>query len=84
VNDPEAARLQSEKLTRGYAGTDQCPIPGIPNSTTTTAAAKAADTATAATSTATSDDDEPAEPTVESVAVEKSFEDSSAHVATDQ
>jgi hypothetical protein len=83
VNDPEAARLQSEKLTRGYAGTDQCPIPGIPNSTTA-AATKAADTATAATSTATSDDDEPAEPTVDSVAVEKSLDDSCAHVGTDQ
>ena len=31
VNDPEAARAMSEKVTRSTAGTEECPIPGIPH-----------------------------------------------------
>jgi amidase len=31
VNDPEAARDMAEKVTRSTAGTEECPIPGIPH-----------------------------------------------------
>ena len=31
VNDPEGAREMVEKITRPTVGTEECPIPGIPN-----------------------------------------------------
>jgi amidase len=36
INDPEGARAQVESFTRTTVGTDEAPIPGIPNQATPT------------------------------------------------
>jgi amidase len=35
VNDPEAARLQSEGLTRSTPGTSECPMANLPHDKST-------------------------------------------------